>query len=40
MLDPLKTFAEGLEERDASSSSPTAKGDAKHEVVEENNLLM
>ena len=34
-LDLLKPFAEGMEERDASSSTPTARGDTTHEVVEE-----
>ena len=35
MLDLLKSFPDGLEERDASSSTPTAGGDPTHEVVEE-----
>ena len=38
MLDPLEPFAEGPEEYDASSSTPTAGGAAKHEVVEETFL--
>ena len=38
MLDPLEPFAEGPEEYDASSSTPTARGAAKHAVVEENSL--
>ena len=33
-----KTFAEGIEERDASSSTPTAGSDLTHEVVEEQFL--
>ena len=33
MLDLLQPFTEGIEERDASSS--TARGGPKHEVVEE-----
>ena len=37
-LDLLKPFAEGIEERDASSSTPTAGGDFTHEVVEEQSL--
>ena len=38
MLDPLEPFSEGPEEHDASSSTPTAGGAAKHEVVEETSL--
>ena len=38
MLDLLQPFTEGVEERDASSS--TARGGPKHAVVEEKNLLM
>ena len=38
MLDPLEPFTEGPDEHDASSSSPTAGGAAKHEVVKENSL--
>ena len=38
MLDPLEPFSEGPEEYDASSSTPTAGGAAKHEVVEEKSL--
>ena len=34
MLDLLQPFTEGLLERDASSSTLTAWGDPKHEVVE------
>ena len=38
MLDLLTPFTEGLEECDASSSTPTAGRDPKHEVVEEKSL--
>ena len=38
MLDPLEPFAEGPEEYDASSSTPTARGAGEHEVVEENSF--
>ena len=38
MLDLLKPFPEGFQERDGSSSTPTAGGAAKHEVVEEPSL--
>ena len=34
-LDLLQPFAAGLEERDASSSTPKARGGPTHEVVEE-----
>ena len=33
MLDLLKSCAEGLEERDASSPTPTVRVDFAHEVV-------
>ena len=39
MLDPWEPFTEGPEEYDASSSTPTAGGAAKHEVVEEKTSL-
>ena len=35
MLDLLQPLTEGLEERDAYSSTPTAKSDPAHEVVAE-----
>ena len=35
MLDLLQPFAEGIRARDASSSTPTARGGPTHEVVEE-----
>ena len=38
MLDLLKPFTEELQERDASSSNPTTRGDPKHEVVKEQSL--
>ena len=38
MLDPLEPFSEGPEEYDASSSTPTTGGAAKHEHVEETSL--
>ena len=38
MLDLLQPFTEGLEEQVASSSTPTARGGPKHEVVEEQSL--
>ena len=38
MLDLLEPFAEGPEEHDAFSSTPTAGGAAEHEVVEGKSL--
>ena len=39
MLDLLKPFAEGLEERNAFSSTPTARCGTTHEVDEEKSLV-
>ena len=38
MFDLSQPFTERLEERDASSSTPTARCDPEHEVVEEQSL--
>ena len=38
LLDLLQPFTQGLEERDASSSTPTAGNDLEHAVVEEQSL--
>ena len=37
-LDLLQLFTDGLQERDASSSTQTAMSDSEHAVVEEHSL--